>query len=105
MRTMLVVVPDVDSQDPLPVPPPDDQEPVKAVGADRTNPALRIRVRPGRLRRREQHLSTLRAEHIVEAAAELRVTIAQQEPDPSTWLAQSQQQVAGCWVTHTPSGL
>jgi hypothetical protein len=54
VRTVLVVVLDVDSQDLLQVASPDDQEPVKAVGADRTNPAFRVRVRPGRPPRREQ---------------------------------------------------
>jgi hypothetical protein len=55
--------------------------------------------------RRHHHLGTLPAEHVVEAAAELRVPIAEQEPHPAPLFAEHQQQVAGCWVTQAPSGL
>jgi hypothetical protein len=45
--TVLVVVLAVDSRDLLQMPSPDDQEPVKAVSADRTDPPFRVRVRLG----------------------------------------------------------
>jgi len=56
-----------------------DQQLVKALGAHRPNPAFRVRVRIGRLHRRQQHLGALGAEHVVEAAGELRVAVAEQE--------------------------
>jgi hypothetical protein len=47
------------------------------------------------LHRRHQHLGALRAEHVVEAAGELRVVVAQQEAPPPSSFAECQQQVAG----------
>ena len=69
---------DVDPEDLPQVATANDQKPVQALGADRPHPALRVRVRPGRLHGRQEHLGTVRAEHIVEAAGELRVPSAQQ---------------------------
>jgi hypothetical protein len=93
--TVAVVMPDVDPKDLLQVATANDQEPVQALGADRPHPALRVRVRPGRLHGRQEHLGTIRAEHIVEAAGELRVPIAQHKASPSALFAQHTQQVAG----------
>jgi hypothetical protein len=76
---VVVVVPDVDAKDLLQMASAHDQQPVQALGADRPHPALRERVRPGRLHGRQQHLGTLGAEHIAEVATELRVSIVQQE--------------------------
>jgi hypothetical protein len=93
--TVAVVVLDVDPKDLLQVATANDQKPVQALGPDRPHPALRVRVRPGRLHGRQEHLGTVRAEHVVEAAAELRVPIVQHEAGPSALFAQHQQQVAG----------
>jgi hypothetical protein len=95
MRTMPVVVLDIDPQDLLQVALSYDQEPVQALGADRADPSLGVRVRPGRLHRRHQHLATFGAEHVVEAAGELGVPVAEQEAYPSPSLFQHQHQVAG----------
>ena len=70
-----------------------DQEPVKALGADGPHPPLREGVGVGRLHRCHQHLSALGAEHVVEPAAELRVTIAKKKPHPASSFLQLQQQV------------
>jgi hypothetical protein len=48
-----------------------------------------------RLQRRDQHLGVLRTEHVVEPAAELRVTIANKEADPASSILEDKQQVAG----------
>jgi hypothetical protein len=87
------------------MPAPDDQQPVQALGTDRADPALRIGIRIGRPHRCQQHLGAFCAEHVVEAAAELRIPVAEQEAHPSPALLQCQQQVAACWVTQAPSGL
>jgi hypothetical protein len=79
VRTVGVVVLDIDPEDLLQVAAPDDQQPVQAFGAHRPDPALRMGVRVGGLHRRQQHLSALGAEHVVEAAGEFRVVVAQQE--------------------------
>src|SRR6266568_1448691 len=92
--TVLVLVPDVDPQDLLEVTAADDQQPIKALGADGPHPSLRIGVGVGRLHRRDQHLGVFRAEHVIEPAAELRVTIADQEAHAASLVLQAQQQVA-----------
>jgi len=75
MRTMPVVVLDIDPQDLLQVGSSYDQEPVQALGADGADPPLCVRVRGRRPHRRHHHLGTLRAEHLIEAAAELGVPV------------------------------
>ena len=77
--TVLVVVPDVDPQDLLKMTAADDQQPVKALGTDGSHPPLCVGVGVGRLHGCHQHVGALRAEHIVEPTAELRVTIADEE--------------------------
>jgi hypothetical protein len=93
--TVAVVVPDVDAKDLLEVAAPDDQQPVQALDPDRPHPALGVRVRPGCPHRRAEHLATVRAEHLVETAAELGVPIVDKEAHLPAPLAQHQQEVAG----------
>jgi hypothetical protein len=57
--TVAVVMLDVDPKDLLQVATANDQKPVQALGADRPHPALRIRVRPGCLHGRQEHLGTV----------------------------------------------
>jgi hypothetical protein len=76
---MGVVVLDVDPQHLLEVAPADNQQPVQSLGADRPDPAFGVGVGVGRLDRRDQHLSALRLEHVVEGAGELGVAVAEQE--------------------------
>ena len=85
--TVSVVMPDVDAEDLLQVAAADDQQPVQALGTDRAHPALRVGVRLGRPDRRYQHLAALGVEHVVEAATELRVVVAEYEAHLSTPLA------------------
>jgi hypothetical protein len=54
-----------------------------------------VGVSVGCLHRRDQHLGVLRTEHVVEPAAELRVTIANKEADPASSFLEDKQQVAG----------
>jgi hypothetical protein len=90
-----VVVLDVDPEDLPQVTTADDQQPVEALGAHRTNPPLRVGVRVRRLHRRHEHVDTLRLKHVIEPAAELRVSIANEEAHPASSFVQGQQQVAG----------
>ncbi len=69
----------------------DDQESVQALSADGPDPALRVGVGIGGLNRRQEHLGALGAEHVIEPAAELRVTVAQQELEASPLLSEHQQ--------------
>jgi hypothetical protein len=84
VRPVPVVVLDVDSEDLLQVPATHDEQPVQALGPHRPNPALGVGVGVRRLHRRQHHFGVLRAEHVVEPAAELRVTIANKEARPAS---------------------
>jgi hypothetical protein len=105
VRPVSVIVLDVDPQHLLEVPASEDQQPVQALGPYRPDPALRMGVRVRCLHRRDEHLGALSAEHVVEAAGELRVAVAQHEAPPSSSLAEHQQQVAGLLGDPTPLGL
>ena len=85
----------VDLEHLLQVATPDDQQPIQALSSDRSNPPLGVGVRVGRLHRRQEHLDTLRAEHIVECAAELRVAVVDKEAQPSPSFSEHQQEVSG----------
>src|SRR4029453_2312813 len=92
---MLVVVLDVHPEDLLQVTTADDQQPVQALGADGTDPPLRVGVRVGRLDRRDEHLGALGAEHVVEPTTELGVAVAEHKAQsPSSSLGCRQEQVA-----------
>jgi hypothetical protein len=96
---------DVDSKDLLQMPPPNDQQPVEALGAHGSNPAFRMGVRIGRPHGRQQHPGALRAEHVVEAAAEFRVAVAEHKAQLSSPLPEHQQQVAGLLGDPGPVGM
>jgi hypothetical protein len=59
----------------------DDQEMVKAVGADGSHPALSVGVCVRRPNRRPDHLAAFGAEDLVERAGELRVPVVDQQPE------------------------
>ena len=88
---MSVVVLDIDPEDLFQVTSADDQQPVEALGADGTDPTLRMGVRVRRPDRRHQHLGALGAEHVVEPATELCVSISNEEPYRSATLVQHQE--------------
>src|SRR5213080_1507252 len=81
MRPMAVVMVDVDAEHLLELSPADDQDPVEALAADGADPALGERVR---LRRPEwcaDDLDSVASEDLVEDAAELAVSVVNQEAD------------------------
>ena len=112
VRTMTVVVVDIDPEHTLQVPSPDDQQPVKALGPDRPDPSLREGVRVGRLHRRQQPLGAVRAAHVIEARGELRVAVAEHKAQSSPSLVEYQEQVPGLlgdpghpgWPSPRPGG-
>ena len=75
MRTMAVVMIDVDPEDALELAAAGDQEPVQALAPHRADKALGVGVRLGRLDRRSDDLDALAAEDLIEGPAELRVAI------------------------------
>jgi hypothetical protein len=98
VRPMGVVVLEIHPKDLRQMATSDSQQPAQALGADRPHPALGVRVRSGCPHRRHQPRATLRAEHLVEAAGELGVPVAEQEVQASSSLFQDQQEVAGLLV-------
>lgn len=81
MRPLVVVVPDVGTQEPDQMPPAKHQHPVKALRTHGRHPPLGIGVRPQRLYRSSDDLRTLTTEHFVEGTAELGVMVTQHKPD------------------------
>jgi len=81
VKTMLVVMPHVDTQHALEMAAANDQDPVEATRPDRSDPAFGVGVRVGCPNRRADHLDPLGTEDLVEAAAELRVAIVDQKPE------------------------
>jgi len=58
-----------------------------------------------RLDRRDDHLGTLGAEHVVEATTELGVPVADEERTCRRRSASIKSRLRACWVTQAPSGL
>jgi len=77
---LAVVVLRVGAKHEIEVPASEDQGPVQALGSDRPNPALCVRVGVRRLDRGEDHLRPFRTEDLVEGAGELGVPVVDQEP-------------------------
>ena len=95
MRPMAVVVVDVNPKHMLELSPAYDQDPVGAVPPDGADPALGERVRSRRAERRADDLDALASEDLVEGAAELTVTIVDQEADRRQPLRQRPGELTG----------
>src|SRR3954452_8137685 len=85
---------DVDVEDVLELAAADDQEPVEALAADASNPALHMRVRVRRLHRRTDYLDLPARQESVEGGRELRVSVVDQEPHLPAAVVELHQQVA-----------
>jgi hypothetical protein len=103
--TVGVVVLDIDPKDLVQVASPDDEQPVQAHGVDRPDPAFRVGVRVGRLHRRHEHVDSLRPEHVVEPAAELRPGRGEGSAPGRPGSSKDQQQVPGLLGDQRPLGL
>src|SRR3954453_6166891 len=94
MRPMFVVMTGVFGQHGGQVPLADDEYPVGALSAYGAHPALRERVRAGRLRWGPDHFDAGSSEHRVEDGGEFRITVAEQEPQPGRALVEVRQQIS-----------
>ena len=92
VRTVGVVVLNIDPKDLLEAPAADDQQPVQALGAHPPEPTLRMGVGVGGLHRGQQDLG---AEHVVKLRVNFASWVAQQQAQPSFSFAECHQQVAG----------
>jgi hypothetical protein len=93
--TMAVVVLDLDVQDAIQLPAPDEQEMVQALLARGADPALGDGIGVRRLDRRQDDLGTEPAPDVVEGPGGLAVTVTDQEPDDGGLLIKRDGQVAG----------
>jgi hypothetical protein len=66
----------------------------QALDPDRPDPSLRVGVGIGGLHRRDEHVGVLRAEHVVEGAGELRVSVADEEAQLLSSFRDHKEQVA-----------
>jgi hypothetical protein len=94
VRTVFVVVADVGTHDLLELAAADDQDPVEAFAPQASHPALGVRLRPWRPHGRPDDADALRAEHLVEAARELAVAVANEEAHRPLLLGERHHQVA-----------
>jgi hypothetical protein len=104
VRTVLVVVPDVNPKDLLEVAAPTNEQPVQALGADRSDPALGVGVRPWCPRWRDQDLGAVVADHVVEGARELRVRSRSKERRCGPRSSNTSRRLRPCCATHLPLG-
>jgi hypothetical protein len=101
---VFVVVAAVDAEDVLEVAASEDEDPVEAVGAQRSYPAFGVGVRVRRLDRRADHLDALGAEDLVEGVAELRVAVVDEQPE-RVLVAELHAQVARLLCDPAPVGI
>src|SRR6266498_3741669 len=80
VRSMLVVMPRVGSDDVLEMAAAEDQEVVEAFATEAADPALGVRSRPGRPHRRLDYPDAFGAEDLIEVAGELAVAVTDKEP-------------------------
>ena len=82
----------------------ENQHPVQALSTDGADPPLGVGVGLRRTRRTTQHRDAGISEHGIEAFGELRVSIADQEPETSARSPSAYMRLRACWVTHSPVG-
>jgi hypothetical protein len=95
MRAVLVVVSHVLGEDLLEMTATEDEESVETLSAGGAHESLGDRVRTWRSNGRLDDPDALRAEHLVEAGGELRVSVPDEELDCSGALGEDDAQVAG----------
>jgi hypothetical protein len=81
LRRVLVVVAAVDAEHVLEMPAAQDEDAVRAVGAESAHPALGVGVRVRGLDGRAYHPDALDAKDLIEGVAEFRVAIMDEEPE------------------------
>jgi len=96
---VLVVVPAVDAEHVLEMPPAEDEETVEAVGADSSHPAFGVGVGVGRLDGRPDHVEALGSEDAIEDIGRLASTVCV----VATERAQAENTYGTAYVTWAPS--
>src|SRR4029453_855011 len=95
MRTVNVVVIGVLSQHRLQLSASEDEHPVQHLPPNGPDPSLRVGIRPWRPHRRAQHLDPFSGKHCIEPRGELRIPIADQEPEAADTIVKGHEQIPG----------
>jgi hypothetical protein len=95
MGSPAVVVLNVGPERPIEMPPTEEEHPVEALGPDRLDHPLGVGVGVRGPDRGADDPHPLRAEHRVERPAELRVPVADEEPDGARPIVEVQREVPG----------
>jgi hypothetical protein len=94
VRPVLVEMPDVSGEHVVEVAAAEDQQPVEALAADASDPALGVRSRLGCPYRRLDDTDAFGAEDLIEVTAELAVAVTDEEPRTDAFVVELHQQVA-----------
>jgi hypothetical protein len=95
MRTVNVVVIGVLSQHRLQLSASEDEHPVQHLPPNGPDPSLRVGIRPWRPHRSAQHLDPFSGKHCIERRGELRIPIADQEPEAADTIVKGHEQIPG----------
>jgi hypothetical protein len=105
VRTVFVVLNEVFGQDLLEMASTEDEESVEALSPGRAHESLGERIRTRGSNRDLDDADALRAEHLVEACGELRVSIPMRNLAVRAPSTSTKDTLRACWVTHSPTGL
>jgi hypothetical protein len=103
MRPLRVVVTHIGAEHVLELAAVEDQQPVEALAPYAADPALNVSVRVRRPHRRPDHSDPFALADRVEGAAELRVSVVDQEPRLPPAIIEVDQQVARVGCTNSPA--
>ena len=95
MGSPAVVVLGIRPEGSIEMPPTEDDGPVEALGPDRLDHALGVGIGVRCLERRHDHPRPVRANDLVKRATELRVPVADEEPDGARPSVEVQGEVPG----------
>jgi hypothetical protein len=101
---MLVVMAGIDPKHVLELPSAEDEQPVEALASHAADPALGVCVPVGCPNGRADHGQSLAQEDLIEAAAELRVTVVDEEAERPLAIIQVISRLRACWATQAPVG-
>ena len=99
MRPGSVVMIDVLRQYSLEVASTENDQPVKALAADASHPALGVTVRNRSLQRRADYSDAFGGENMLDRERKLLVVVADQEPNRQSRSCSCQLRLRTCWLT------
>lgn len=105
VRSMTVVMLDVDAQHRLQVTSPEDEDAVQALTPERADEPLGECLRFRRPDRSADDSRALGRKHLIDRTAELAVALMGEKPERLCSFVEVEVKFLACWVTQAPSGL